>query len=320
VDSIDWSTIEFREVLFPGGWYGPEKLTEVLFASAGYHARAALEDYTRTDERHVDAGFHCGTAVEHLSMAYLASLHPALIADGRDFDSLLILTGHPQHARRSHGSDVRTVGLADACARVKQVFPTFRCTDTDLRVLSSVRNAAAHLGVSRNDDIRRAVQVMVILMTPLLAALGKEPGEFWQSFINLAGVLRDEAVAEIDRVVASKLEAARALISQRLGGLGEKERAVVLAAISGKVSWTQEEEHPHRCPVCAQTGWLICQLDADDTDTQPDDDGNELPHVFALVDGFYCSACELSLTDGDETRAAGLPEEIDRGYRLIPYE
>jgi hypothetical protein len=84
-----------------GTWYGPDRLSEMLQRSSAYHAQAALGDYQRSDGRFVDAGLHCGIAVEHLAKAYLASLHPVLTVDGTDFDSLLVLTGHQALATRT---------------------------------------------------------------------------------------------------------------------------------------------------------------------------------------------------------------------------
>ena len=307
-------TLVVEDVYFPGSWPGPDGLRKTLLDSASFHARAAIADYTRSDERYVDAAFHCGTAIEHLTKSFLASLHPALIVDKGDFDSLLILTGHAEHAKKSRGTDLRTVGLTEACQRVRQVLPTFR-PEPRLSVLSNVRNAAAHLAITSRNDICQAVQGMVVLATPLLEALDASPEAFWREFADVASVLRDDALAEVDRVVASKLESARQTLRQRLEGLHTSARKAVLSAIAGKTHWTQDYEHPQTCPVCKQAACLICQLWTEETDTQPHPaDGSPMPHAYALIDGFYCSACELELDNADETRALDMPEEVDLGY------
>jgi hypothetical protein len=315
VSDFDWSQIVIHTRYFPGAWPKLEDLRTTLQSSAGHHARTALAHYIRTDERHVDAAYHCGAAVEHLAKAYLASLHPVLIVERGDFDSMLVLTGHEQHAKRSRGTEIRTVGLEEACKRVRQVLPAFN-PEPAVQVIGNVRNAAAHLGVTRHSDIRRAVQMMVSLLAPLLDGLGTGHDSFWGESAGLATTLRDDALAQIERIVASKVESARQTFARRVAGLDETAREAVLRAIAGKPHWTQDYETSHPCPVCAQPGLLSCQFWIDEDDQRPDpaDAEGAMPHVYALVNGFYCSVCELELDDGDETRAQGMPDEFDLGH------
>jgi hypothetical protein len=314
VSDVDVGEIHVRPHYFPGSWPAPEDLTKTLLASAGYHARAALVDYTRTDERLVDAAFHCGTAVEHLTKAFLASVHPVLLTEKGDFDSLLVLTGHARHAKKGRGTDIRTVGLEESCRRVEQLLPTFK-REPGQSLVANVRNAAAHLSVTSRDDIRHAVRFMVELATPLITALETSPEVFWGELSELAAKLRDENAVEIDRIVASKLESARQLLARRTENLDDGTRAAVLGAIAGRPHWTQDYERTHPCPVCGQPALLICQFweDGDDERTDPAS-GSPMPHVYAITDGFSCSACDLALDDAAETRALGMPEEIDLGY------
>jgi hypothetical protein len=60
----------------------------------------ALSALTRPQD--VDmAVHHAVVACEHLLKAYLASLHPVLVAEGKDFTSLLHATGHGDKAKRT---------------------------------------------------------------------------------------------------------------------------------------------------------------------------------------------------------------------------
>lgn len=90
---------------------------------------------------------HLGVALEHLLKAYLASLHPALVVDTNDFDSMLHATGHGSRTKRP-SSRTKTIGLAAAFNRVKKLLPKkITVTDVQFEPVLAARNGVAHAGI-----------------------------------------------------------------------------------------------------------------------------------------------------------------------------
>ncbi|MFF3847927.1 hypothetical protein [Streptomyces sp. NPDC002328] len=91
-----------------------------LKASSQKWMTAALVAFSQGPKSYDFAVHHAGIAAEHLLKAYLASLHPALIAEARHFDSLLHTTGHGTHSSIP-ANQVKTIGLVEAHSRVLQI-------------------------------------------------------------------------------------------------------------------------------------------------------------------------------------------------------
>jgi hypothetical protein len=71
------------------------------------------------DERDM-AVLHCGIAVEHLLKAFLASKHPSLLVDGRDFSSLLHAVGEGAYATVDEHL-TKSIGALECFRRVAQL-------------------------------------------------------------------------------------------------------------------------------------------------------------------------------------------------------
>src|SRR5438874_28233 len=83
---------------------------------------------------------HHGVALEHLLKAYLASLHPALIVEPKDFDSMLHATGHSDRAKRP-STRSKTIGLFEAFVRVKRLLPDqITVTEQEFEPVLAARN------------------------------------------------------------------------------------------------------------------------------------------------------------------------------------
>src|SRR5262245_61471232 len=95
-----------------------------LSQSGGRFARSAMERLLAEES---DAFvLHAATAVEHLAKAILAGVHPALVADNRSFDALLLATGC---ADLADPRKLRTVSGRDALERVKRFVPALQEVD-----------------------------------------------------------------------------------------------------------------------------------------------------------------------------------------------
>src|ERR1700753_3623260 len=120
-------------------------------------------DLSRTSREWMQAGFaafvnddgssslavhHAGVAIEHLLKAYLSSLHPALIVDPKNLESLLHAVGLGDHAQVPV-TQVRTIGLEAAFQRTVRLIvksQKLTITDASFRTVCEARNGVAHIG------------------------------------------------------------------------------------------------------------------------------------------------------------------------------
>jgi hypothetical protein len=294
-----------------------DDLDLVLEESARRQARLALREFTDELDGQVVAALHAGMAVEHLAKRYLASIHPVLIAEN-DLDTLLMLSGNAERARL-RAYQTKTISATEACRRVKRLLPEFPYQSPRDDFIFTVRNAAAHLGVTETVRVRQAVRVMVRLVDSLLEALEIDADGFWGDSISAVNALRDEVSDEIKAILAAKYSAAASRLAERVSGLDEGQREVILRAVSGQHHYEMEVSQAYTCPVCDQQGWLECELEyIGSFEPGLDAAGNPvtLSETALYPRIFYCSACGLQLED-EEVGEANMPEAINIGVQEV---
>lgn len=94
-------------------------IAEQLAVSSGKWMEAAFAAFSEGPSSEDLAVHHAGVATEHLLKAFLAGLHPSLIVDGRDFNSLLYATGHGG-LLQVRGAQVKTIQLGEAYDRTQK--------------------------------------------------------------------------------------------------------------------------------------------------------------------------------------------------------
>ncbi|MEU4116499.1 hypothetical protein AB0F71_18650 [Kitasatospora sp. NPDC028055] len=264
---------------------------EQLKRSSQRWMSAALAAFVEGPESYDFAVHHAGIATEHLLKAYLAGLHPALIVDGRHFDSLLHATGLGSHAVPL--TKVRTIGLAEAHERALKLLPRKLPIDRKaLEPLADARNGVAHSAIHDATQAEAVFTICLRLVDPVLEELKIEPTGYWGPYLVLHDKLVDEQVRQ-ERVAAEALLVkARAMFEQRFGHLSRKERDVVLAAITSQPMITASREVPTECPACASQGWLAGEVGVVHT---PDRIGDAPRELYLEPYGFHCAACELEV-------------------------
>ncbi|WP_146220495.1 hypothetical protein [Geodermatophilus normandii] len=179
-------------------------------------------------------------------------------------------------------------------------------------VVFRVRNAAAHMGLVDCDDLRSAVLVMLRYVDGLLTIRKADPAKFWgDDLASLASELLNEATTERRRIVAAKQVMARARLAALIGRLDESARSVVLASLSGQYAsfMTDEQDQPHACPVCAQVGYLSCQIERGHVLRDEAGVGTGILRTAYPVD-FHCLVCGLGL-ERDELQEFEFPTAIE---------
>ena len=139
------------------------------------------------------AVLHCGISVEHLLKAFLASKHPSLLVDARDFSALLHAAGEGAHAAVGEHL-AKSIGALECFKRVA-LLAALPITERQAEPIFSARNGVAHLGLHQADKTGETVVLSVRLNSAILAALGADPLEYWSPY---AFRMRDELTGPTD--------------------------------------------------------------------------------------------------------------------------
>ncbi|MFF4963260.1 hypothetical protein ACFY2Z_41070 [Streptomyces sp. NPDC001222] len=282
--------------------------SEQLKASSHRWMNAALAAFVEGPESHDFAVHHAGVATEHLLKAYLAGIHPALIVDGRHFDSLLHATGLGSLAGPL--TKVKTIGLVDAHERVVKLLPgKIAINKKDLEPLADARNGVAHSAIH---DLAQAEEVLTVclrLVDPVLEELKVDPNSYWGPYLVLHDKLIDEQVRKERVATEALLIKARSLFEQRFGHMSRNERDVVLAAITSQPMITMSREAPVECPACGSQGWMAGEVEA----IHIHSDGQftiDPKKVFLSPRRFHCAACDLDVDTKLLLHLSDLPRGI----------
>ncbi|MFE0181281.1 hypothetical protein [Streptomyces olivaceus] len=274
--------------------------SEQLARSSRKWMTAAFTAFAEGPPAHDLAVHHAGIAAEHILKAYLASLHPVLIVEGKDFNSMLHATGHGAHASVP-AEQVKTIGLTEAHLRVQKVLRKRMPVDQRaLGPLANARNGVAHSGIYDKSEVEAVFTTCLRLIDPLLAEL--EIGRsYWGDYQSLHDRLLEESVVAVRVRLEGKLARAKGIFTERYGHLPQKDRELVLATIS-RVSPPGYIEHdePATCPACGSPGWLS-------GDTHVDE---EAWAVLFTPFVFTCPACDLRVEHEELEELEGLDEEI----------
>lgn len=276
--------------------------SEQLKGSSQRWMNAALAAFTDGPDSYDFAVHHAGVATEHLLKAYLAGIHPALIVDGRHFDSLLHATGLGSHAGPL--TKVRTIGLVDAHERVIKLLPRKIPIDRKaLEPLADARNGVAHSATHDSAQAEAVFTICLRLADPVLEELRVDPNTFWGPYSVLHDKLVDTQVRQ-ERVAAEALLVkARARFNQKFGHLLSGDRDAVLAAITSQPAViTLRQEASRQCPACGSQGWVTGAVNVQGIVGQE--------AVYLIPYDFYCAACELDVDSKLLPHLGDLDEDI----------
>jgi hypothetical protein len=297
-----------------GGSVACAVMQVLLFDSARRWAHAGLDAYAQQEPDHDFAVHHVAVALEHLAKAYLCSVHPTLIA-APDFDSLLHLVDQGAHASRP-AHRVRTIGMADANQRVRQLLKTAYSYDgnpSNDPVLAA-RNGVAHAGLWPPEEARRVLALAVRRVDAILAALDRGRESFWGGHADITAKIVDEAIADITLRVEARIRAARERYAERFSSLSQEARQAVISVLaeSSPPFDVNFETERYRCRACGNQAWLggftETRFDLAYFDTPCGEAAKAIVVFNPLM--FHCSVCDLDLND-DELQQAGIEDLIE---------
>lgn len=295
-----------------GAWNRPhEELATFLLESSRWHARTSLKQFTSedTDER-LQAAISVGCSVELLAKAVLASHASALLADRGDPDSVLHFSDLG-HLAEKGPTAVRSRSAYDALTLARRFAKSLQWNPVSHAVVFEVRNAAVHMAIAEKKDLFKAVQVMVLLVHDLLAAVPRTSiDDYWGKEMSpVAGSLLDRLTSETAQVVEAKLAAARGRYAEltKFGVVAAQEMIAVLASRAPRTIIEMAERAT--CPVCGNDGWLNGDVEEGEV-LADEEEGILYIERFGIPMQFECSVCMLSL-EVDELSQFSFPERIE---------
>ncbi|WP_327710093.1 hypothetical protein OG912_17070 [Streptomyces sp. NBC_00464] len=245
---------------------------------------------------------HAGVAAEHLLKAYLAHLHPALIVEAKDFNSVLHATGNGGLASAPK-SQAKTIGLIEAHARVSSIMkmPVSR---RELQPVADARNGVAHAAFHDPPQVNQVFTSCLRVIDSLLPSL-PVLDSYWGPYEGLHDRLLDQRVEDARIRLEGNLARARRVFMERYGHFSDKDREMVIAAIAtvGAAGAASDFERGAACPACASKGQLHGEpfvVDARD----------DIPASVVFTPFFFdCAVCELHL-ESEQLKQVGLGRDI----------
>ncbi|MEU7823053.1 hypothetical protein [Catellatospora sp. NPDC049133] len=285
-----------------------------LLESAQEHAQEAFHDKARG--RVGAAALHLGVMLEHLAKAYLVSLHPACIVDGKTFDNLLAVCGHAKHIKTGHR--VRTITLEQALTRFAQIDPSFQITP-ELKLVINARDGSAHAG-ERPEDLDAIFQAAMKATQKLLKALDHDEATFWGGYADTVSAILTHHTDAVRADVHLRIAEAARSYDERFGAMTPEQLTAVQAAAAMMTSTADADSSAKAdCPACYNVGLLTGHTDMHwepdydyDADTGRDEFTGVYGQLILIPAEFRCLFCQLLLDSDAELAVVGLdaPREL----------
>ncbi|KTC54984.1 hypothetical protein AO258_22580 [Pseudomonas syringae ICMP 19498] len=306
----------------------PALSTDALYGKAAIYARRAFEAKESGED---DAYQLWATlALELLGKFALARIHPSLVVDPKNSNSMLEACGI------STATAVRTIDANEVFLRLKHIVPGFNslaynaCKDlADRRNAELHSGHAAYIGISLKEwegKLWHAVRL-------ILQSAGKD----LEDLIGSAAAEKEELIVHLSHLKSQtalqKIEHARDTFSKDDDGKKRTSKTLEIQRLQSEDrSWwhlyrqtnqTYSQYWTRICPACACTAVLGGDKDYEElTDDQEEvTPGYEEVETIYSPAEFICDQCNLHLIGADELSAAGLSDEIvEVDEREISYE
>lgn len=279
-----------------------------LLAKRSVEAKQAGQD--------TDCQLWAAAALELLAKAQLAGIHPSLIVEAENNNSLLEANGI------STGTAVRTIGAAVAYTRLKHTVPHFSTpVFEECKKLAERRNAELHSGDAAfaampydawEGDFWNAVDLILSSMDmglqEWLGADAKTPKAMLKAYRQADAKAAKQRV----RNHASEFK------KTEPGKLG-KEKFALFVSDTEKRPVSVKEFHylyshywHHECPSCKTVGAVA----GDEDWEEPADDQSSAEHGYQIIERgylpseFHCPTCGLSLVGDTAVNAAGITDGV----------
>ncbi|MEV4697532.1 hypothetical protein MRBLMX9_001638 [Pseudomonas brassicacearum] len=295
---------------------------DALFAKSRVFAHRALKAKDGAD--HDVFQMWAALALELLAKASLAKIHPCLVVDSVNPNSLLEACGF------NTNTVVRTVDANVVFARLKHTVPNFGTPNAEAcRRISARRNAELHSGQAAfsgmaleawEGEFWSAAQLILISM-----ALDLEDWVGAESLVPLELLkhLRDiKAQAARQRIADAKETFVKDHTKKALEALQTASRSFNSISYLGNFHYYLDHHWQQICPACACIGFLGGDRADEEVIDQDFSSGYETVNQSFSPMEFYCPTCQLHLEGEEALIVADLAddysEEIEREMEYEP--
>lgn len=287
---------------------------DTLLAKSKLHAKRSLEAHKIGLD--VECQLWAATALELLAKAQLASIHPSLVVEAENINSLLEANGI------STGTVIRTITAYVAYARLKHTVPHFSTPVHDeCKKLADRRNAELHSGDAACAEMHKDVwegnfwNAAELILSSMDLDLKDWLGADSKAPSSLLKQHRDaEKKAAIQRVqhhaMLFKKTPQGKLGKAKFAELVEETAKVDTEKYMKQFRYLYVKYWLHKCPSCGAFGiaagdeaWE--ELAEDQSYADP---GYEIIEHGYSPSEFYCPTCELSLVGDTAVWSAGLTD------------
>ena len=300
---------------------------EALLAKSKAHAKRSIE--AKSQGQDTECQLWAATSLELLAKAQLAGIHSSLVVevDKGNLNTLLEASGI------STGTPVKTIGAAEAYARLKHTVANFTTpVFAECKKLADRRNAELHSGEaacaavpydSWEGDFWNAADLILASMDmdlrEWLGADSKAPKE----------LLKAHRAAE-KKLAAQRVKHHADLFKATPEGKLGKDKFALLVEQTLKVSPTPSAFHylyaeywHQKCPSCKTWGFA----GGDEEWEEPAEDQSSADHGYQIIERsyspseFHCPTCKLSLVGDAAVHAAGIVDSyVTETEEEIQYE
>jgi len=280
-----------------------------LFNSAKLFNLRALKDHLDGNLEQSLVGL--ATAAELIGKSHLASIHPSLTVDMKDFDSLLHAVGQGNHSRRLP-TDIRTVPASEVYKRCSQLIPKLQDFEKELNLLAQIRNGIVHCGICGSQLAARVLTPYLKYIEILLKERDIPLVKYFDEYYDFAIEALSDSSKSTRLEVQEELLKAKVRFEARFGGLDNNMEKKILKAYAANQSLTKLEDAYTQCPVCGNEGVASGDYDVN-WEFDYDRDGNKecgYPIVTLNATSFYCLFCGLLLQSSEELEIAGIETQF----------
>lgn len=265
-------------------------------------------------------------ALELLAKAALAKIHPTLVADPTQFESLLAACNHPV------SDATRTITAKTAYQRLRVLSKNFdERSERFSMLMANRRNEEIHSGSCPTVGLEPRAWVPEFWR--IAALLNEMAGRTLESWVGedeagrVSELLKDTSLV-IAKAIESRVARCGAEFERRYPK-GTQNRSVVEEAVknsfvpAGHQNITTADNHIRiDCPSCACKGWLFgmeIESHRDPIEYDPEDGAAwQTETVTYAAEAFMCIACDLRLEGRVELDAAGVVDEFEESRDVEP--
>lgn len=291
----------------------PQALTDI----SRLHARRAVAGIGATDPLDlIDQAVSAGAALELLLKAALASVDIHLIRDGRsNHIAALSMSGLHRTPALPPLPDIRTVGPGEATDLLALLTEQSFTPRSDLKLVTTVRDSAVHMGFVDAKANERAVSRLVKVIAWVLDARRtlSQDGDwdaYWADNAAQARAILDARNEEIFTEYERRISAARARFTTLTRTEAGRDAVAYLEEGEDPLA-VNEISRDATCPACSSRGRtvydVVCRPLAfgRESDSMPDSGYS----IIGRPRQFHCGVCKLALI-GDDLEAAQIVDEV----------